>query len=679
MIIRRMKASFGKLNNAEIKLDGGLNIVNEPNEAGKSTWCAFIRIMLYGLNTSERDRAGFLSDKTRYRPWGTYPMEGLMDIVWKGKEITLIRKSKGSNLLGVCEAVYTGTGEPCPELSVKSPGDILIGVPEQVFRRSAFIRRPAMALDKDAELEKRISALVASGEEDSSYTEANERLGKWLRKRNRKPSGTLYQAENRRRDLLSALDRLDAENDRLARLRDEKERLSALQAEMKEELRMHQKLESDAIRSRLEEQRKEEDALAAEIKSLTEALSPSGRLINKEDITLVQKTAEELSESDEITEKAGNEADEAYEKLQQVKKVNTQSGGRKSKFAAYLAFLGVFLVAFNMLSTVKYLWMFGAGLILAAILVLVFDLKRTEKSAAERNAELKTLEYEYNDAQRRYRSHESANGELRRRAKAYLSRLDPGAPLESVQAVIRNAETGLIKLEQLKLRYEAAKKNADELEKICPDGGRESINVKVRYTKEEAESGLLKIEKNLQEVSQELAMAIGETRHLGDPLVLSTEVNRLDNDIERLGLECEALDLAVQTLSEANAELQSRFSPLVSERAGIFMRYMTDGRYTGVVFDRNMNFKAQTESELVHREIGYLSDGTADQLYLSARLAVSLLVLPGDELCPIILDDALANFDDKRAKRALELLRELSKERQIIFFTCRDREASFIS
>ena len=44
-----------------------------------------------------------------------------------------------------------------------------------------------------------------------------------------------------------------------------------------------------------------------------------------------------------------------------------------------------------------------------------------------------------------------------------------------------------------------------------------------------------------------------------------------------------------------------------------------------------------------------------------------------------ILDDALLGFDDKRAKAALELLKELSKERQIILFTCQSREKMLIN
>ena len=104
------------------------------------------------------------------------------------------------------------------------------------------------------------------------------------------------------------------------------------------------------------------------------------------------------------------------------------------------------------------------------------------------------------------------------------------------------------------------------------------------------------------------------------------------------------------------------------------MYRLTGGRYTSVLFNKDMKFKVRAENEAVQRDAGYLSDGTLDQLYLAARLAVSELVLQNDEPCPIILDDALANFDDERAKYALELLSEIALYRQIIFFTCRERE-----
>ena len=67
MKILSMKAAFGQLQGDSLKLGPGLNIIQAPNEAGKSTWCTFIKTMLYGLNTSQRDRAAVLSDKTFIR------------------------------------------------------------------------------------------------------------------------------------------------------------------------------------------------------------------------------------------------------------------------------------------------------------------------------------------------------------------------------------------------------------------------------------------------------------------------------------------------------------------------------------------------------------------------------------------------------------------------------------
>ena len=39
-----------------------------PPTRGKSTWSAFLRAMLYGINTKERDRQGYLAEKNRYQP-----------------------------------------------------------------------------------------------------------------------------------------------------------------------------------------------------------------------------------------------------------------------------------------------------------------------------------------------------------------------------------------------------------------------------------------------------------------------------------------------------------------------------------------------------------------------------------------------------------------------------------
>ena len=65
MRIYSMTATFGKLNHETLTLQPGLNIIEAPNEWGKSTWCAFILAMLYGIDTSARSRKDFIADKER--------------------------------------------------------------------------------------------------------------------------------------------------------------------------------------------------------------------------------------------------------------------------------------------------------------------------------------------------------------------------------------------------------------------------------------------------------------------------------------------------------------------------------------------------------------------------------------------------------------------------------------
>ena len=133
MKIKRMTATFGALEGATLNLEEGLNLLQLPNEGGKSTWSAFLRAMLYGINTKERDRQGYLAEKNRYQPWSGAAMEGSVELLWQGRSVTLRRGPKGSTPFGRFEAVYTGTAELVPGLTGDNAGETLTGVPREVF------------------------------------------------------------------------------------------------------------------------------------------------------------------------------------------------------------------------------------------------------------------------------------------------------------------------------------------------------------------------------------------------------------------------------------------------------------------------------------------------------------------------------------------------------------------
>ncbi len=68
-------------------------------------------------------------------------------------------------------------------------------------------------------------------------------------------------------------------------------------------------------------------------------------------------------------------------------------------------------------------------------------------------------------------------------------------------------------------------------------------------------------------------------------------------------------------------------------------------------------------------DVAAMSEGTADQLYLSVRLAAVEQYVASHEPIPFLVDDILINFDDDRAAAALRVLADLSRRTQVIFFT----------
>ncbi len=320
MLIRRMTATFGRLREQTLELQDGLNILQAPNETGKSTWCAFLLAMLYGVNTKERDRAGVLADKNRYAPWDGGSMSGRLDCRAGDDALTLFRTTRRQTApMGDFQALYTGTADPVPGLTGANCGETLLGVSREVYARSAFIRQGGVAVTQDSGLERRIAALVTSGEEDTSYTEAVEALKKQLNRRRHNKTGQLPALEAELQETEAQL----ASQAELARQRENllarSAELEARESSLKEELagldrwaehRKRQDLQkvedaavqaeekAAALRRRLEEEQVPENDVTVRLR---------GAIVN---LNTVRKSAEKAQEAYDAAKSALAQAEE---------------------------------------------------------------------------------------------------------------------------------------------------------------------------------------------------------------------------------------------------------------------------------------------------------------------------------------------------------------------------------
>jgi len=742
MKIDEMRATFGTLENARLKLGEGLNILEAPNEWGKSTWCAFLRAMLYGVSTSQREKAGFLPDKKRYAPWQGGAMQGAMELRHGGREITMERTSRSNLPMNKLIAVYKGTFDKVPELdgAGAEAGEKLTGVPEEVFGRTAFIGQSGVSVSQTPELERRIGAIVSAGDETVSASEVTQRLYGWRRSLNNgRGGGAILKARLELEKQQGRLRELSRKQEEIAELRRSQEKLREQQAQLEADLEIHEKLSRRSEQQRILDAGKKARLAASDAETLRNRLQYQGRPVRAEDLGNIQGayagfetlaaacvSANDLMQEAQTLYAGALEAKSKFafadldpaevnyaaaRTAQLLPAAQAEQAKPANQTMLYLP-LGVSLAAL-LLGTASVLWFPVIGILIACSLLLVggvgtYFWLRGRKRPMPATEELQAIltRFGYPDGQLLIRDagafaaacgREStlaaamgqteerfaASREEARAAAAYALQqaqlLDPH--VQDVRQIPRLLQDTRMAMEEL----QAAQANAAALqsayEALC-SGYEGDLSQEMEYlpvpmrSQEDTRGALDRVRQKREDVLRQLTLAEGGLRVSGDPAVIAGEIRKLEEEIAGGQAKYDALTLALQETEAAAAELQTRFSPMLGKIASEYMARLTGGKYDKVAFDKTFAALVTPQGDEVAREALYLSQGALDQMYLSLRLAMCRLLLAGDEPCPIVLDDALTNFDDVRAKAALELLQEISGERQVLLFTCHSREAA---
>lgn len=176
---------------------------------------------------------------------------------------------------------------------------------------------------------------------------------------------------------------------------------------------------------------------------------------------------------------------------------------------------------------------------------------------------------------------------------------------------------------------------------------------------------------------------------LGELATMLKSPEHDENELKRMSAELmeeytakkelyDALVLAQENMQAAVDDISRSFGPVLNERTAEIFGRLTGGRYEKVMVDKEYSIQAKPKDGGYH-EWKYLSNGTTDQAYLSLRLAMTELITDNGERLPLMLDDVLLQYDDERAKNALEYLKEYALKAQILFFTCRNMEGESVN
>ena len=123
-----------------------------------------------------------------------------------------------------------------------------------------------------------------------------------------------------------------------------------------------------------------------------------------------------------------------------------------------------------------------------------------------------------------------------------------------------------------------------------------------------------------------------------------------------------------ETLRRADDLLMGRYSDPVQQR---FLKYaeLLESEL-GVEAYMNRDFSLSFSRGGARRSDGHLSAGVRSVCALCLRLALIDVMFLGREMPFLVLDDPFVHLDEEHFSRTARLVRELSKDRQIIYFTC---------
>ena len=702
MRIYKMTATFGKLEHVTLELKPGLNVITAPNEWGKSTWCAFLVAMLYGLDTRAKTTKNALADKERYMPWSGSPMSGRIDLNWNGRDITIERHTKNRVPLGEFRAYETASGLPVAELTATNCGVTLLGVEQSVFRRAGFIRHADLPVGQDEALRRRLNALVTTGDDSGAADRLAEKLKELKNKCRYNRTGLLPQAEAERDALeeqLAEIDRLDtqiarheeqvqktglllkqlqnhrqtmaynkmlADNARVEQARVTMDQLQNKTGDLAKRCKeLPDREDAEEAVSQLSAFREQWDALEAEFRMIPE--EPVQPLLDAPYSEMTLEEGREMCRKDTVRFRSVSD----------------------SKAPLLLVLVGVFGVLATAMLIFLRAYLFAGVSGAAALVALVWGI--LEKRSMKHQTRDLLNKYGHGNWKRWADPLDAYEGELADYWTARKEYLEIKADLENRYTALQNRKTSLcgnedpdrlleqwrevrdlwdaydnVRLETFRAtsHYEALRSMVHVVEKpAMPDT--------LDQSEEETVSLLRECEAEQQKLQNRLGQYQGRKEALGSREVAQRQAEKIRERVQRLEDTYNALAIAQEALAAARAELQRRFAPRITKRAQRLLERMTGGRYHSVTMQEDFSLQASAAQEDTLRDALWRSDGTMDQLYLALRLAVAEELTPK---APLVLDDVLVRFDDRRMSEAVKILRDLAKNRQVILFTCQGRE-----
>ena len=220
-------------------------------------------------------------------------------------------------------------------------------------------------------------------------------------------------------------------------------------------------------------------------------------------------------------------------------------------------------------------------------------------------------------------------------------------------------------LEQLSgpsARYEAFLRSFDDVDPHIL--GQQSNELTNRHDEDRARCDHLREEKF--DIEVELAQLTGEE----ESSALRIQKNALVEQLKDLAGEWSGLVVASALLERTQRLFEHERQPKVIQHAQHYFSSITAQRYPRLFAPIGEQTITVVDAADVSRQPAELSRGTREQLYLALRFGLIRAFGEHAETLPVVVDEALVNFDPPRTRVVAKAFASLADTNQVLVFTC---------
>ena len=646
MKINKIKInSYGKLKEKEVNFKDGINLIYGQNEAGKSTLIKFITNSFYGISKNKKGKE--VSDFDKYKPWSGEEFSGKLEYELDNKEkYEIYRDFSKKN-----PKIFNENMEDISkEFNIdKNKGNEFFyeqtKIDEDLFLSTLAINQSEVKLENQAQnfLIQKIANLAQTGDDSISFKRVIDRINR----RQLDEIGTERSREKPINIVARKLQELNSEKENLEKYKNFKYEFEDEENDLNDEIL---NLENENNFLKEIKLQKENEKIENEKIKIKENIEKE----NLEKINSINKKINELKINNKnILNKYLNNNLENNSKNKKIK-------NNKNKLIKKLNIIFILLILINILQFIfiknnylKYIFL----LTVPTFLIFYIFLINKEKNKIKNNEKIE--KNKFNEINLQLINLENEKKLIENNQKNNFEELNK----------IKNNFNLKNNLEKEKIKNKYLNKiEKNKINNFLDLNNLEKINFEIEKIQNEINNKKLKLhtlnldKKNIEPQLDNLSKIEEDLVNNNDKMLTLQNLNM-------------SMNLAKEVLNSAYEKMKSSVTPKFTENLSYNISNITDGKYNKVMFNEEEGLIVELQNG-DYIPVNRFSIGTIDQLYLSLRL--SMINELSDETVPIFLDEAFAFYDDDRLKNILEYLNTKFGDRQIIIFTCTNREKNIL-